>query len=49
MGSHKLSAAVLDDRWYLDNNPRKIAAVLFGRFKTPAKLKKKLKKIKSKY
>jgi hypothetical protein len=48
MGSHKLSAAVMDDRWYLANNLRKIVAVLLGRFKTPAKLKKKLKK-KSKY
>jgi hypothetical protein len=35
--SHKLFAGVLVDRWYLDNNPRKMAAVLFRRFKTPAK------------
>jgi hypothetical protein len=46
--SHKLSAAVLGYRWYPVNNPRKIVAVLLRRFKTPAKLKKYVKKIKSK-
>jgi hypothetical protein len=45
---HKLSAAVLRYRWYPFNNPRKIAAVLFRRFITPAKLKEFVKKQKSK-
>jgi hypothetical protein len=44
IGSHKLSAAVLENCWYLANNPRKIAAVLLRRFKTPEKLKKFVKK-----
>jgi hypothetical protein len=46
IGSHKLTAGVLRDRWYQAKNPRKIAAVLLRRFKTPAKLKKYVKKIK---
>jgi hypothetical protein len=48
MASHKLTAGVLGDRWYQAKNPRKIAAVLLRRLKTPAKLKKYVKKIKSK-
>jgi hypothetical protein len=35
-----MSAGVLGDRWYQDQNTRNIAAVLLRRFKTPAKLKK---------
>jgi hypothetical protein len=45
IGSHKLYAGVLEDLWYLVNNPRKIAAVILRRFKTPTKLKKYVKKI----
>jgi hypothetical protein len=48
MASHKLTAGVLGDRWYQAKNPRKIAAVLLRRLKTPAKLKNYIKKIKSK-
>jgi hypothetical protein len=44
MDSHKLSAGVLRYRWYLAQNPCKIAAVKLRRFKTPAKLKKISKK-----
>jgi hypothetical protein len=48
--SHNLSAAVLGYRWYPVYNPRKIAAVLLRRFKTPAKLENYVKKkIKSKF
>jgi hypothetical protein len=48
MASHKLTAGVLGNRWYQAKNPRKIAEVLLRRLKTPAKLKKYVKKIKSK-
>jgi hypothetical protein len=48
MASHKLTAGVLRNRWYQAKNPRKIAEVLLRRLKTPAKLKKYVKKIKSK-
>jgi hypothetical protein len=48
IGSHKLTAGVLGDRWYQAKNPRKTAAVLLRRFQTPAKLKKICKKNKIK-
>jgi hypothetical protein len=47
IGSHKLTVGVLGDRWYQAKTPRKIGAVLLRRFKTPAKIEKYVKKIKS--